>query len=228
MAGMPPRKRELVGRLWNEFRRENPSRSRDGQMFVRILEHVATNEVPTKRRFVKKWQHHYFGNAPDNLGQRNLERGKLIFEQATCSRCHNIGSGKKTLGPDLNEITKRFRGSKLLQQIVKPSAEIHKEYQTQMIVDDEGRLQTGLVIKETDDEIVLLPNLLKPDKVRDDQERRDRATQGRRSVDDANGFTRHLQRGRDTRPTGIHPVRKCGEWESEIEVKHSRPVEVGK
>jgi len=165
MAGMPPRKRELVGRLWNEFRRENPSRSRDGQMFVRILEHVATNEVPTKRRFVKKWQHHYFGNAPDNLGQRNLERGKLIFEQATCSRCHNIGSGKKTLGPDLNEITKRFRGSKLLQQIVKPSAEIHKEYQTQMIVDDEGRLQTGLVIKETDDEIVLLPNLLKPDKV---------------------------------------------------------------
>ncbi|MAR13498.1 MAG: hypothetical protein CL681_26435, partial [Blastopirellula sp.] len=33
------------------------------------------------------------------------------------------------------------------------------------IVDDEGRLLTGLVIKETDDEIVLLPNLLKPDKV---------------------------------------------------------------
>ena len=72
---------------------------------------------------------------------------------------------QKTLGPDLTEVTKRFRGSKLLQQIVKPSAEIHKEYQTQMILVDDGRLRTGLVIKETDDEVHLLPNLLKPDKV---------------------------------------------------------------
>jgi len=165
MAEMPPQNRGLVGRLWNDFRQANPSRSRDGEMFIRILEHVASSEVPAKRRFVKKWQHHYFGNAPDNLGRRNLERGKLIFEQATCSRCHNIGSGKKTLGPDLTEVTKRFRGSKLLQQIVKPSAEIHKEYQTQMILVDDGRLRTGLVIKETDDEVHLLPNLLKPDKV---------------------------------------------------------------
>lgn len=165
MAEMPPQNRGLVGRLWNEFRQANPSRSRDGRMFIRILEYVASSEVPVKRRFVKKWQHHYFGKAPDNLGQRNLERGKFVFEQATCSRCHNIGSGDKKLGPDLTEVTKRFRGSKLLQQIVKPSAEIHKEYQTQMILVDDGRLRTGLVIKETDDEVHLLPNLLKPDKV---------------------------------------------------------------
>ena len=165
IAGMPPQIRPRVGQLWNEFRQANPDRSRDGAMFIRILEHVATNEAAPKRRFVKKWQHHYFGDAPDNLSQRNLERGKLVFEQSTCSRCHNIGSGEKKLGPDLTEVTKRFRGSKLLQQIVKPSAEIHKEYQTQMILVDDGRLRTGLVIKETDDEVLLLPNLLKPDKV---------------------------------------------------------------
>ena len=34
-----------------------------------------------------------------------------------------------------------------------------------MILVDDGRLRTGLVIKETDDEVLLLPNLLKPDKV---------------------------------------------------------------
>ena len=34
-----------------------------------------------------------------------------------------------------------------------------------MIVTDDGRLRTGLVIKETDNEIRLLPNLLKPDKI---------------------------------------------------------------
>ncbi|MGY8771382.1 MAG: hypothetical protein ACKVH8_23455, partial [Pirellulales bacterium] len=41
---------------------------------------------------------------------------------------------------------------------------INKEFQTQMILVDDGRLRTGLVIKETADEVLLLPNLLKPDK----------------------------------------------------------------
>ena len=65
----------------------------------------------------------------------------------------------------MTETTKRFRGAKLLQQIVKPSVEIHKEFQTQMILVDDGRIRTGLVIEETDDLIRLLPNLLKPDKI---------------------------------------------------------------
>lgn len=165
MAEIPERNRGRVGQLWHEFRRANPKRKNDGQMFIRILEYVATSETPVSRRLVKKWQHHYFGNAPDNLGDRNLRRGKLVFEQATCSRCHKIGGSEKTLGPDLSEITKRFRGSKLLQQIVKPSSEINKDFQTQMIVGDDGRMRTGLVIREDDDEVVLLPNLLKPEKV---------------------------------------------------------------
>ena len=34
-----------------------------------------------------------------------------------------------------------------------------------MIVVDDGRLLTGLVVEETDDQLRLLPNLLKPDKI---------------------------------------------------------------
>ena len=59
--------------------------------------------------------------------------------------------------------SQRFQGSKLLEQCVKPSAEIHKEYQTQQILLDDGLL-TGLVVEETDEQIRLVPNLLKPDK----------------------------------------------------------------
>jgi len=165
MAEMPEQNRGRVGQLWNEFTKANPDRNRDGQMFVRILEHVAGLDTAPKRRLIKKWQHHYFGSAPDQLGNRSLERGKMVFEQATCSRCHKIGGEGAKLGPDLTEVTKRFRGSKLLQQIVSPSAEIHKEFQTQIIVGDDGRLRTGLVIEETAEEIRLVPNLLKPDKI---------------------------------------------------------------
>ncbi|MCR9294897.1 MAG: c-type cytochrome [bacterium] len=165
MAAFPQHKRNLAGSLWHEFRQTHPDRRNDGRFFVKIIDHVTNNDVPSERRFVKKWQHHYFGEAPDRLGDRNLERGRVIFEQATCSRCHNIGPGEKKLGPDLSDVTKRFQGSKLLQQIVKPSSEIHKEFQTQLILVDDGRLLTGLVIEETEDSIRFIPNLLKPDKI---------------------------------------------------------------
>jgi putative heme-binding domain-containing protein len=164
LAAFPKHKRSLAGSLWNEFRQTHPDRKNDGQFYVKIIDFIIKNDMSVKRRFVKKWQHHNFGSAPDRLKGRSLERGKLVFEQATCSRCHKVGDAAKTLGPDLTGITKRFRGAKLLQQIVKPSAEIHKQFQTQLILTDDGRVQTGLVIEETDDAIRLLPNLLKPDK----------------------------------------------------------------
>ena len=163
MAALPEHKRGQVGSLWNEFRRANPERRNDGRFFVRILDYVGNNESTVNRRFVKKWQHHWFGDTPDRLGNRNIERGRMVFEQATCARCHNLGPGEKKLGPDLSEVTKRFKGSKLLQQIVKPSAEIHKEYQTHMILGADGKMRTGLVIKENDQEVHFIPNLLKPE-----------------------------------------------------------------
>lgn len=166
MATLPATKRERVGVLWNKFRRANPKRSQDGQMFVKILDYVAKNtEMSLGRRFVKKWQHHNFGSAPENVSNRSIQKGKLVYEQAACNRCHSIkGEGAK-YGPDLTDISKRFKGRKLLQQIVNPSAEIHKEFQTQIIEVDDGRMVTGLVIEETDDQIQMLTNLLKPDKL---------------------------------------------------------------
>ena len=167
MASLPEQKRGRVGRLWYEFRQANPERRNDGGMFIRILTHVANEKSApmSERRFVKKWQHHYFGDAPDRLNGRSIENGKLVFEQAACSRCHAISGNGAKYGPDLTDITKRFRGSKLLQQIVNPSSEIHKEFQTQMILVDDGRLLTGLVMEEDESQIRMLPNLLKPDKI---------------------------------------------------------------
>lgn len=164
---MPEHRHGRVGQLWAEFIRLNPERNRDGAMFVRILAHVANEQTESmpERRFIKKWQHHYFGSAPDELDGRSIENGKLVYEQAACNRCHTIRDLGAMYSPDLTEVTKRFRGSKLLQQVVNPSSEIHKEFQTQMILVDDGRLLTGLVIEETNEQLRLCPNLLKPDKI---------------------------------------------------------------
>ena len=165
MAQIPRQNSDKVGQLWKEFTRLHPERSRDGQMFVRIMEYVASLDVAgAQRRFIKKWQHHYFGESPNNLAGRSIENGRLVFEQATCNRCHSIeGKGAK-LGPDLTGISKRFQGAKLLNQVVRPSVEINKDFQPQLIVVDTGQVLTGVVIAQTDQQLTLLPNMLKPEK----------------------------------------------------------------
>ena len=164
LAAFPKRKRDLAGTLFHEFRQSHPDRYNDGHFYVKIIDYLIKNDTLVERRFVKKWQHHYFGQTADQLGNRSIENGKLIYEQAGCNRCHTINGKGAKYGPDLTDIAKRFKGSKLLEQCVKPSAEIHKEYQTQQILLDDGRLLTGLVVEETDEQIRLVPNLLKPDK----------------------------------------------------------------
>ena len=165
MAQISKQNSPKVGQLWKEFTRLYPERNRDGQMFVRIMEHVASLDATgSQRRFIKKWQHHNFGAQPNNLAGRSIEHGKVIFEQATCSRCHSIeGKGAK-LGPDLTGISKKYQGSKLLEQVVRPSTQIHKEFQPQLIVVDTGQVLTGVIIKESPEQITLLPNMLKPEK----------------------------------------------------------------
>jgi putative heme-binding domain-containing protein len=167
IAALPPQRRPRVGQLWNEFTRLNPDRRRDGAMFVRILEYVVNldSDVGPQRRFIKKWQHHNFGSLANQLDGRSIENGKIIYEQAACSRCHTIDGKGAKYGPDLTTTAHRFQGTKLLHQMVKPSVEIHKDFRPQLIVVDTGRVLTGLVLEETEDQLRLVPNLLKPDKV---------------------------------------------------------------
>ena len=164
LAAFPKHKRNLAGSLFHEFRQSHPDRFNDGRFYVKIIDYLIKNDTLGERRFVKKWQHHYFGQAADQLANRSIENGKVVYEQAGCNRCHTINGKGAKYGPDLTDIAKRFKGSKLLEQCVKPSAEINKEYQTQQILLDDGRLLTGLVVEETDEQLRLVPNLLKPDK----------------------------------------------------------------
>ncbi|MGV2333925.1 MAG UNVERIFIED_CONTAM: hypothetical protein LVR18_07335 [Planctomycetaceae bacterium] len=46
-------------------------------------------------------------------------------------------------------MSERFRGRRLLQQILEPSAEIHQQYQTWVAVLGDGRALSGLKVEET-------------------------------------------------------------------------------
>ncbi|MDO7714040.1 MAG: hypothetical protein MUP93_04115 [Pirellulales bacterium] len=50
-------------------------------------------------------------------------------------------------------------------QLVNPSQEIHKDFKTQMILVDDGRLLIGLVVNETPDHVEIVQNLLRPENI---------------------------------------------------------------
>ena len=62
-------------------------------------------------------------------------------------------------------MSKRFQGPKLLEQILAPSAEIHKDFQTYAFATSDGKTIVGLVVKETDEVVHVLPNPLKPKEI---------------------------------------------------------------
>jgi putative heme-binding domain-containing protein len=65
------------------------------------------------------------------------------------------------LGPDLTKVSERLKGQKLLQQILEPSTEINKQYQTWVAALHDGRVIAGLLLEQSDTAVTLLPNPLK-------------------------------------------------------------------
>ncbi len=79
-------------------------------------------------------------------------RGQLVFETASCARCHG---GTKALGPDLSGVAKRFSREDLLTAIVAPSRDVSSRYQTFAISTLDGHVFTGLIVYESVDGVVL-------------------------------------------------------------------------
>jgi len=88
-------------------------------------------------------------------------RGSTIFHtrHLTCVQCHVSGSGPSPLGPNLAAlppgVPRENLIAHLVESILEPSAVIRPEHRGVTIVTDEGRSLTGLIARETDDELVL-------------------------------------------------------------------------
>jgi putative heme-binding domain-containing protein len=120
-------------------------------------------ESELTRRFVKNWAMQDFAGSYSQLDKRSAKAGQQVFRLAGCIKCHKVGNEGIDFGPKLAESTKKFRGEALLKQILEPSAEINKDFQTWLVVKTDGTVATGLLKSESPDSVQLLPNPLKPD-----------------------------------------------------------------
>jgi putative heme-binding domain-containing protein len=128
-------------------------------------EQIDLPEETPQRDFVKMWMTSDLAGDVSDLSNRSRKNGEAIFETGGCYKCHVVAGKGTKLGPDLTDVAKRFKGDKLLDQILNPSGEINKDFQTHLFLTADGATVAGLIIKEDDDQVHVLPNPLKPEEV---------------------------------------------------------------
>jgi len=130
---------------------------------------VMVNAAPSSgpsRKFVKMWSYADLENDAKSLTGRSFARGKALFAAAGCIKCHTIAGEGSKLGPELTKIAEKYKGEKLLRQVLEPSTEINEQFKAQVFQTNTGDVVTGLVVKEDAAAVHVVPNPLLPNEVR--------------------------------------------------------------
>ena len=96
-------------------------------------------------------------SLPQVMHGRSFEVGRSLFKVANCVACHKLNNEGKEIGPDLTKLDPKKQNLEyLLRSLIEPSKEIEEKYQSNTFVLASGKVVTGMIVKETDDEIQLL------------------------------------------------------------------------
>jgi putative heme-binding domain-containing protein len=86
----------------------------------------------------------------------NAAAGKKVFETVgTCIKCHKVKGEGKDVGPDLSEIGSKLSKEAFFVSILDPSAGISHNYETYVARLDDGTAVTGVLVSDTDEELIL-------------------------------------------------------------------------
>lgn len=91
---------------------------------------------------------------------RSFSSAKQVFQIANCTACHRMNGVGYEIGPDLAKLDPKLTPEEILRSVVEPSAKIDPKYAANVVETESGRIVTGLVIEENDDEIKLVENPL--------------------------------------------------------------------
>jgi quinoprotein glucose dehydrogenase len=86
----------------------------------------------------------------------SVERGRSLFENHTaiqCLRCHRVGGKGGNVGPDLSKIGGKFSREYLLESLLAPELKIAEGFEGVTISTLDGRVLTGTVQEEREQEI---------------------------------------------------------------------------
>ncbi len=82
------------------------------------------------------------------------ESGRQVFRRV-CINCHKVGSEGADFGPDMTAVGQRMTPYKIIESIIDPNAEIDEKYLSTVVITNDGRSITGLLVKESPEEVVI-------------------------------------------------------------------------
>jgi putative heme-binding domain-containing protein len=80
---------------------------------------------------------------------------KLFSGVATCGNCHPVAGQGKQVGPDLSEIGSKLSREAMLTSILDPNAGISHNYESYVVLTNDGQVINGLKISNTEDQVVI-------------------------------------------------------------------------
>lgn len=100
-------------------------------------------------------------------GTRNFEQGKSLFAAVRCASCHMIQGEGGAIGPDLTQLGTRFSVHDMLEAIIDPSAVISDQYESKVLVLNDGTSVLGRVISEEGDTYSISQNPYAPQELKE-------------------------------------------------------------
>ncbi|MGQ0637732.1 MAG: hypothetical protein ACT4QC_24405, partial [Planctomycetaceae bacterium] len=87
----------------------------------------------------------------------DAQRGAMLFYQQNlaCATCHASDAKGALFGPDLSRPEKETTDVSLVESVLQPSRVIRKGFETVSVETTDGKVHVGLVVSETDTELVL-------------------------------------------------------------------------
>lgn len=144
----------------------------DGRVTVanasRVIDHGVHHEVAGIRDLFERYvpedqRRRRLGSEidPSDILQLrgNAGRGRTLIlssDAVQCRNCHRIGEAGRALGPDLSKIGSKYDRAKLLESLIEPSRTIEPKFLTYLVETSAGRVHSGLLVRRTDEEIVLI------------------------------------------------------------------------
>ncbi len=102
-------------------------------------------------------------------GGFDFERGRSLFHAASCGACHRFSGLGGGVGPDLTSVPNKFDRNYLIEAIIDPSKNVSDQYQSSLVLLQNGQLLNGLVIDADETTILVYPPDPKVEAIRVDR-----------------------------------------------------------
>ena len=100
--------------------------------------------LPAPRPVVQRWQLADLEGLLDQTPRgRDFARGRSLFQQALCARCHRLGGTGRAVGPELTAVGSRFSRRDILESVMSPSKVVAEKYRLVEVLTTDGRRITG-------------------------------------------------------------------------------------